>query len=47
VSVGPAITLSVMRSIHRAAAELLGGGTYDALADGMSFAEANGLFATG
>ncbi|HEX2220102.1 MAG TPA: isocitrate lyase/phosphoenolpyruvate mutase family protein [Gemmatimonadales bacterium] len=47
VSVGPAITLSVMRSIHQAAAELLSGGTYDALADGMSFAEANGLFATG
>lgn len=47
VSVGPAITLSVMGSIRRAAAELLAGGTYDALSGGMSFAEANGLFASG
>jgi 2-methylisocitrate lyase-like PEP mutase family enzyme len=47
VSVGPAITLSVMDAISRAAAELLAGGTYEALAGGMSFADANGLFATG
>lgn len=47
VSVGPAITLSVMAAIRRAAAELLEGGTYEAMADGMSFADANGLFASG
>jgi 2-methylisocitrate lyase-like PEP mutase family enzyme len=47
VSVGPAITLAVMAVIRRAAAELLEGGTYEAMADGMSFADANGLFASG
>ena len=46
VSVGPAITLSVMAAIRRAAAELLDKGTYEAMANGMSFADANGLFAS-
>jgi 2-methylisocitrate lyase-like PEP mutase family enzyme len=45
VSVGPAITLSVMAHVRRAAVELLREGTYEALRNGMPFGEANGLFA--
>lgn len=44
VSIGPALTLSVMAHIRRAAAELLQRGSYDAAADGLPFAEANALF---
>jgi len=44
VSVGPAIALGAMGYVRRAAAELLGAGTYEALRDGMAFAEADGLF---
>lgn len=45
VSVGPAIALSFMAHVRRAAAELLDSGGYVALADAMAFAEANALFA--
>ncbi len=45
VSVGPAITLSVMAHVRRAAVEVLREGTYETLRDGMPFPEANGLFA--
>jgi 2-methylisocitrate lyase-like PEP mutase family enzyme len=44
VSVGPAITRAVMATIRDAARELLAAGTYDALAGGIPFADANGLF---
>ncbi|MGH7527364.1 MAG: isocitrate lyase/phosphoenolpyruvate mutase family protein, partial [Gemmatimonadales bacterium] len=44
VSVGPAITLSVMAQVRRAATEVLREGTYEALRNGMPFADANGLF---
>jgi 2-methylisocitrate lyase-like PEP mutase family enzyme len=44
VSVGPAITRAVMATIRNATRELLGAGTYDALAQGIPFAEANALF---
>ena len=44
VSVGPMITLGAMDYIRRAAAELLGEGTYRSLADIMPYAEANGMF---
>lgn len=44
VSVGPAITRAVMAKIRDAARELLEAGTYDSLADGTPFAEANALF---
>lgn len=44
VSVGPAITRAAMATIRDAARELLRGGTYDSLADGIPFAEANALF---
>jgi 2-methylisocitrate lyase-like PEP mutase family enzyme len=46
VSLGPAITLAAVGRIRAAAVELLGRGSYDALADGPSFAEVNGLFAS-
>ena len=45
VSVGPGLARSVMAHIRRAAAEVLGAGTYDALRDQVSSPEANGLFA--
>jgi 2-methylisocitrate lyase-like PEP mutase family enzyme len=45
VSVGPAITLAAVGRIRAATVELLGRGSYDALADGPSFAEVNSLFA--
>jgi 2-methylisocitrate lyase-like PEP mutase family enzyme len=45
VSVGPALTLAVMAQVRRAAAELLEQGTYEALQGGMTFPEANALFA--
>lgn len=44
VSVGPAITRAAMARIREAAHELLTAGTYEALADGVPFAEANALF---
>ncbi len=44
VSVGPMITLGAMAYIRRAAAELLGEGTYRSLTDVMPYAEANGMF---
>ncbi len=44
VSVGPMITLGGMDYIRRAAAELLGEGTYRSLADIMPYSEANGMF---
>lgn len=44
VSVGPAIALSAMAHIRRAAAELLGAGTYEGMQGGMAFPEADGLF---
>ena len=44
VSVGPAITRAVMATIRTAARELLEAGTYDAIAGGIPFAEANALF---
>lgn len=45
VSLGPAITLGAFGFIHRAAQEALTDGTYHSLEQGMSFREANGLFA--
>jgi 2-methylisocitrate lyase-like PEP mutase family enzyme len=45
VSVGPAITGAAMATIRAAARELLGPGTYEAVADGIPFSEANALFA--
>jgi 2-methylisocitrate lyase-like PEP mutase family enzyme len=45
VSVGPAMTLSVMAHARRAAAELLRDGTFEALREGLPFAEADRLFA--
>lgn len=45
VSLGPALTLAVMAQVRRAAAEVLEQGTYTALQDGMTFPEANALFA--
>jgi 2-methylisocitrate lyase-like PEP mutase family enzyme len=44
VSVGPSITQAAMAKIGAAARELLDTGTYDAMADGVPFPEANGLF---
>jgi 2-methylisocitrate lyase-like PEP mutase family enzyme len=46
VSVGPAITRAAMATIQTAARELLSAGTYDAIAGGIPFAEANALFST-
>lgn len=45
VSIGPSLTLAVMAQVRRAAAELLDGGTYAALQDGLGYPEANALFA--
>lgn len=45
VSVGPALTLAVMAQVRRAAAEVLEQGTYESLQGGMTFPEANALFA--
>lgn len=45
VSMGPALTLAVMGQVRRAAAEILQQGTYTAMADGLTFAEADALFA--
>lgn len=45
VSVGPALTLAVMGQIRRAAAEVLERGTYGEMRDGLTFPEANALFA--
>lgn len=47
VSLGPALTLAVMAQIRRAAAEVLEQGTYTAMADGLTFPEANALFDRG
>lgn len=47
VSLGPALTLAVMAQIRRAAAEVLREGTYTAMADGLTFPEANALFDRG
>ena len=44
VSVGPGLVRSVMAHIRRAANELLGPGTYDALRDQVPSPEANALF---
>lgn len=44
VSVGPAIALSAMAHIRRAAAEMLGAGTYEEMRGGLPFPEADGLF---
>lgn len=44
VSVGPAVTRAVMTTIRHAARELLEEGTYESLAEGIPFAEANALF---
>ena len=44
MSVGPGLTLRVMATVRRAAAEVLDAGTYETLRDGMPFAEADGLF---
>jgi 2-methylisocitrate lyase-like PEP mutase family enzyme len=44
VSVGPSITRAAMAKIRAAARELLTGGTYEALVDGIPFPEANALF---
>lgn len=45
VSVGPAIARAAMATIRAAARELLDAGTYDAIAGGVPFAEADSLFA--
>lgn len=45
VSVGPGLARSVMAHIRRAASEVLGAGTYDALRDQIPSPEANALFA--
>jgi 2-methylisocitrate lyase-like PEP mutase family enzyme len=45
VSIGPALTLAVMAQIRRAAAEVLEQGTYAAMQGGLTFPEANALFA--
>ncbi len=45
VSMGPALTLAAMAQIRRTAAEILAQGTYAAMADGLAFPEADGLFA--
>ena len=45
VSVGPSLTRVIMATTGDAARELLERGTYDSLAHGMPFPEANGLFA--
>lgn len=47
VSLGPALTLAVMAQIRRAAAEVLEQGTYSAMQGGLTFPEANALFARG
>ncbi len=47
VSLGPALTLAVMAHLRRAAAEVLEQGTYSAMQGGLTFAEANALFARG
>ncbi len=44
-SVGPAIARAAMATIRAAARELLDAGTYDAIAGGVPFAEADSLFA--
>ena len=45
VSVGPHLARSVMAHIRKAAAEVLGDGTYEALSPQLTSPEANGLFA--
>lgn len=45
VSVGPGLARAVMAQIRNAAAELLGAGTYGALREQVTSAEANALFA--
>ena len=45
VSVGPAIALAALAAADRAARELVEAGTYRALETGLSFGEADGLFA--
>ena len=47
VSIGPSLTLAVMAQIRRAAAEVLEHGTYSAMADGLTFPQANALFTRG
>jgi 2-methylisocitrate lyase-like PEP mutase family enzyme len=47
VSIGPSLTLAVMAQIRRAATEVLQQGTYTAMADGLTFPEANALFDRG
>ncbi|HET9515406.1 MAG TPA: isocitrate lyase/phosphoenolpyruvate mutase family protein [Gemmatimonadales bacterium] len=44
VSLGPALTLAAMAHIRRATQEVLWEGTYEHLAEGMTFPEADGLF---
>lgn len=44
VSVGASLARSVLGHVRRAAAEVLGAGTYDAMRDGVPFAEADALF---
>ncbi|HUQ45297.1 MAG TPA: isocitrate lyase/phosphoenolpyruvate mutase family protein [Gemmatimonadaceae bacterium] len=46
VSVGPGLARAVMAQIRNAAAELLGAGTYGALREQVTSAEANALFAS-
>lgn len=45
VSLGPGLARSVMAHVRRAAAEVLGGGTYEALREQLSSPDANALFA--
>jgi 2-methylisocitrate lyase-like PEP mutase family enzyme len=44
VSVGPFLALAALAATRRAALELLGPGTYGALAEGLPFGEVNGMF---
>jgi 2-methylisocitrate lyase-like PEP mutase family enzyme len=45
VSLGPHLARAVMAHVRRAATEVLGAGTYDALGEQVSSPEANALFA--
>jgi len=47
VSLGPHLARSVMAHVRRAAAELLGAGTYDALRDQVTSRDLNALMTVG
>lgn len=47
VSLGPAVMLAALGLVHRAAHEVLTGGTYQELEQGLSFGQVNGLFTNG